>query len=96
MKITNANGDIPVILKICSDIISPFLKNAYDDTNKNPNGLKLADVTPAHKKDDTTKKTIYRPISIFPSVSNIFERNMLNQILAYIEQYLSPYLCDFR
>ena len=26
----------------------------------------------------------------------IFERNMFNQILAYIEQYLPPYLCGFR
>ena len=75
---TTANGDIPVkILKICSDIISPF-----------PNGLKLADVKPALKKDDTTKKSNYRPISILPSVSKIFERNVFNQILVS--------LCGFR
>ena len=59
-KIT-ANGDIPVkLLKICSDIIAPFLKNANDDTiktSKFPSGLKLVDVIPAHKKDDATKKT---------------------------------------
>ena len=97
---TTANGDIPVkILKICSDIISPSLKSVYDntiETNKFSNELKLADVAPAHKKDDTTRKTIYCPISIFLSVSKIFERNMINQILTHIEQYLSPYLCGFR
>ena len=98
---TTANGDIPVkILKICFRYnLATFLKNAYDDTiktSKFPNGLKLADITPAHKKDDTTKKTNFRPISLLPSVSKLLERNMFNQILAYIEQYLSPYLCGFR
>ena len=69
-----------------------ILKN--DDTiktSKFPNELKHADVTPAHKKDDTTKKTNCRPINILPSVSKNFG-NMFNQILAYIEKYLSPYL----
>ena len=97
---TTAHGDIPVkILKICSDIVSPHLNDIYDNIvklNEFPNSLKLADVTPAHKKDDTTNKTNYRPVSILPTISKIFERDMFNQIFEYIEQYLSPYLCGFR
>ena len=76
-----------------------ILKKRHDntiETNKFPNKLKLADVTPAHKKDDTTGKTNYHPSSILPSVSKIFECNMFNQILTHIEQYLSPYLGGFR
>ena len=61
-----------------------------------PSSLKLADITPAHKKDERTIKNNYRPVSILPSISKIFERNMYDQIYAYIDNHLSPYLCGFR
>ena len=38
----------------------------------------------------------YRPVSLLPIVSKLFERNMYNQILAYIDKFLSPYLFGFR
>ena len=41
-------------------------------------------------------KENYRPISILPTVSKVYERNMYAQIYAYIEKYLSPFLCGFR
>ena len=81
------------------DIISPFVTKIYNDSNRNlnfPDPLKLADITPTYKKDDTTNKENYRPISILPSVSKIFERNMFDQISIYINNFLSPYLCGFR
>ena len=71
----------------------------YNDSNNNlkfPDSLKLADITPIHKKDDTTNKQNYRPVSILPSVSKLFERNMFEQISDYIDKFLSPYLCGFR
>ena len=93
-------NDIPVkILKECKDIISPFLEhifNKYLLINKFPNSLKLAEVTPAYKKDGTIDKKNGRPISILPSISMIFERYLYNQIFDYIEPLLSPYLCGFR
>ena len=61
-----------------------------------PGPLKQADITPTHKKVDTTNKENYRPVSILPSVSKIFERNMFDQISGYIDKYLSPHLCGFR
>ena len=61
-----------------------------------PNALKNADITPAHKKDETTKKDNYKPISILPSVPKVFERQMYNQIYSYMSKYLSPFLCGFR
>ena len=71
----------------------------YNDSNLNmefPAPLKLADIKPTHKKNDTTNKENYRPVSILPSVSKLFERNMFEQISGYIEKFLSPYLCGFR
>ena len=71
----------------------------YNDSNlklKFPDSLKLADITPTYKKDGTTNKENYRPISILPSVSKLFERSMFDQISVYIDKFLSPYLCGFR
>ena len=61
-----------------------------------PINLKLADVTPIHKKDETTLMKNYRPVSLIPIVSKLFERDMYNQILSYIDKFLSPYLFGYR
>ena len=61
-----------------------------------PENLKLADVTPVFKKKDPLDKTNYRPVSVLPSVSKIFERLMQKQINEHIKNKLSPYLCGYR
>ena len=58
--------------------------------------LKLADITPLHKKLETINKENYRPVSLLPVVSKLFERLMQKQITEYIEKFLSPYLCGYR
>ena len=60
---------------------------------KFPNELKKADVTPIFKKDDSTKAKNYRPVSVLPVVSKVFERIMYKEISEYINQFLSLYLC---
>ena len=46
-------------------------------TNKEfPDELKLADVTLIYKKDDPNKSKNYRPLSVLPVVSNVFEKIM--------------------
>ena len=42
------------------------------------------------------KKQNYRPISLLPAVSKVFERIMYNQILDYISTFFSPPLGGFR
>ena len=61
-----------------------------------PQNLKLADITPVYKKNDPLDKTNYRPISILPVVSKIFERIMQKQINDFILSFLSPFLCGYR
>ena len=61
-----------------------------------PSNLKWADVIPAHKKEDRTDKSNYRPISILTNISKVFERLMYNQMYTYIENILSNYQCGFR
>ena len=86
-------------LKQNSDICSPILTKLFNKCIRNdefPNELKLADITPIFKKGDNTSEKNYRPISILPSVSKIYERLMQKQIISHIDKYLSPYLCGFR
>ena len=39
-----------------------------------PDGLKIANITPAHKKDQPTNKENYRAVSVLPLLSKVFER----------------------
>ena len=53
-------------------------------------------MTPIHKKDEKTALKNYRPVSLIPIVSKLFERNMYDQIILYINRFLSPYLFGYR
>ena len=79
---------------------SPILAKNWNDEillNKNfPKNLKLADVSPIFKKKDKTFVENYRPVSILPTVSKIFERIMQKRISDYIEKFISPFLCGYR
>ena len=94
------DNNIPVkMLKEHSNICAPHLTKIYGDLvnlGNFPFALKLADITLAYKKNESTLKDNYRPISILPTVSKIFERYMYNDIDSYMERFLSPRLCGFR
>ena len=53
-------------------------------------------VSPIFKTGDTLLKSNYRPISILPAISKIFERLYCSQIEKYIEPFLSIFQCGFR
>ena len=63
--------------------------------NEFPENLKLADVTPVFKKKDLLEETNYRPVSVLPPVSKIFERLLQKQINEHIKNKFSPYLCEY-
>ena len=73
------------------NIINYGIRNAIFDDD-----LKLANITPTHKKDDITDKNNYRPISILPTVSKLFERIIQNQIVFFIVNTLNHHLCGYR
>ena len=58
--------------------------------------MKLADITPVYKKNNPLDKTNYRPVSILPVVSKIFERIIQKEINDFIVSFLSPYLSGYR
>ena len=99
-KKASVENDIPTKILIGSqDIVCGHLSQIYNNSknhHKYPQILKLADVTPIHKKEETTQLKNYRPVSLIPIVSKLFERDMYNQILSYIDNFLSPYLFGYR
>ena len=71
-------GDIPIkMLKETIDIYLVYLTGIinYSFENKSfPNLLKFGEVCPIFKKKDELDKENYRPVSILPGLSKVFER----------------------
>ena len=94
-----AGGEIPVnILKKSNFSFDELTKCVnYALTNgKFPITLKNANITPVHKKDDPTDKTNFRPVSVLPLLSKVFERVIYNQLGKYMDTFLNKLLCGFR
>ena len=97
-KEVGIHNDIPVKMfkqnyDICSTILlisDTILQSTF------PDKLKLADIAPFHKDDDVTNKTNYRPISMLPIVSKVFEKLIQNQIGTFIDTKLFPFMCGYR
>ena len=58
--------------------------------------LKLANVIPIFKKGDRSNCENYRPISILPTFSKIFEKIIFDQINPFFQDKFSKFLCGFR
>ena len=69
-----------------------LLFNSVISNSGFPENLKLAYITPVFKKKDPLDKWNYRPVSVLPSVSKIFEWLIQKQINAHIKNKLSPYV----
>ena len=99
-KKASQKTDIPIkIVKENLDIISHFLHHNFNNSlscSAFPTGMKYADVTPIHKEDDKTDKTNYRPISILPNLSKVYERLMYNQISPWFDSVFSKFQCGFQ
>ena len=94
------SGDIPIkVLKDVATVSAPALTHCFNvgvDSSIFPDELKIADVVPVHKKDATTDKLNYRPISLLTTISKVFERLVHKQLLCFMQSKLSRYLCGFR
>ena len=97
-KKASQNSDIPTkIVKENSDIFEKVLCSLINDSIKSftfPSCLKEEDVTPFHKKGKKDKKENYRPVSILPVLSKIFERIMLYKCLLFLKTFLTNSSAD--
>ena len=58
-----------------------------------PTSMKYVDVILIHKKDDETDKENYRPISILPNLSKVYQRPMYKQIYPYFDTLFFQFQC---
>jgi hypothetical protein len=92
--------DIPTkVILGTGDIVSSSLTTIFNNAKNAgmyPGPLKTADVTPVPKGREKKDKKKYRPISLTPILSKVFEKHMYEQITEYAGQFLSPYLFGYR
>ena len=93
------DGDIPVkLLKMNEDVFSRLLFQNFNQSLINdefPHCLKQGEVIPVFKKEEKLGKSNYRPVSILPVTSKIYERLMYDQMYKYFNK-ISKFQCSFR
>ena len=93
------SGELPVkLLKDCGFSFYA-LTNCINNSIENgrfPNSLKEANIDPVYKSKNPFEKANYRPLSILPLLSKVYERLMFKQLSKNTKYYLSQILCGFR
>ena len=92
LKITRTHIDqIPVKIfkSIAGWILNPLVNiiNSSFSCGKFPDSLKIAKITPIHKKGDVKICSNYRPISCLPFLSKIYERAIADRILSFFRKH---------
>ena len=94
------NIDIPTkLIKNNADIFAEFIffsLNKCIEQSVFASKLKLANITPFHKKNSKSSKENYRPVSILSNIYKVYEKFMFKQMSEYFESFLSKYQCGFR
>ena len=80
----------PAIAQPLTRLINHFITNRLW-----PTVWKSSNISPVFKKDDETKKTCYRPVSILTALSKIYERVVTDQIYTAFVPRLSPNLSGY-
>ena len=101
LKTNNSvGGEIPIQILKESEFTFECLKNcinhSIEETVIFPSSLKLGNITSIFEKDDPLDKSSYRPVSILPLLSKVYERIIYNQLSKHSEQFLNSILCGFR
>ena len=92
IKIDVATGEDGISAKILKDgkaTITPYLTkiiNLSYKLNVFPDNMKNAVIKPLHKKEDVNDIGNYRPISLLPVLSKLFEKSAANQLIKYLEE----------
>ena len=88
-------------IKIAAPVIATSLANTYNTSICSGFFLKdwkIAKVSPIFKSGSKSKMGNYRPISVLPTLTRIFERLVYDQLANYLERnkYLTKYQSGFR
>ena len=95
----SVSGDIPLKVLKSSEFTFSYLTECISEVLRNskyPESLKLFDTVPVYKKKHLTDKPDFRPISILPLPSKVFEKVIFDQLCNYMNKFLNSLLCGFR
>ena len=89
-KSSNVNTYSSRVLKYIREIIAPLIANIINQslcTGYFPSKFKTARVIPLHKGGSKEDLNNYRPISLLPLLSKIFEKVVYNQLYNYLDHF---------
>ena len=93
-------GDLPVkLITMNEDIFSRLI---FQNLNQSlvsgefPRCLKQAEVITVFKKEGKHDKFNYRPVSVLPVISKIYERFVHDEMYKYFHHIFSKFQCNFR
>lgn len=98
-KSTGCDNIPPRMVKLCAEELSSTITESINSAIKNnqfPSDLKLADLVPLYKKADDMLKENYRPVSILPVFSKVFEIVIADQLMEYFKDIFNDFLCAYR
>ncbi len=102
LNVNKASGcdEIPAkLLKPYASILAPELCiviNSFISNDCFPDDLKHANVSPLFKKEDNLMKSNYRPVSILPAMSKIYESILNEQLRAFFEDIFDVHISAYR
>ena len=85
-------GEIPIKILKERGFTFEYLTSCVNEDilcGKFPDSLKLSNIVRVHKKKDPTDKCNYRPVSILPLLSKVFEKIMYDQLYIYMNNFLN-------
>ena len=86
-KATTQKNIPPKVLKTSATVTPEILQQLFNQaltTIESPSNLKNADVTLVFKKNNPISNENYKPVSVLPIISNVFENSMQYQINLHI------------
>ena len=85
---------MPKESEFTNQILTDYINDAIDRALFT-DSLKVADIPLKHEKDELTNKDNYRPVSVLPLLSKVFERLIYDQLSEYLEKCLKTLLMCF-
>ena len=84
------------LLRLAAPVIAEPLINYFIVNHAWPVVWRSSNAAPVHKKDDEMKKDNYRPVSVLPAVSKVYEKVLYDQIYTAFNPIMSANLSGFR
>jgi hypothetical protein len=97
-KATDADNIPAKVVRQCKVTVAQQLSSLINlsiNTGVFPDSLKVAQVTPIHTKNDPLNKSNYRPVSVLPIFSKVYEKVIEIQLADYFDKIFNPFFMCF-